>query len=94
LGEANSFRSLGDVARRQGRYEEAVKLYQQTLLMYRQIGDRSGEAGCLLSMARLAALQRDLNLAREGFDLAADIYTNIGLTGQAQQVRDEADAKR
>jgi hypothetical protein len=41
-------------------------------------------------MAKLAALQQSKNLAREASELAAGIYSNIGLAEQAQEVRDEA----
>jgi hypothetical protein len=40
-------------------------------------------------MARLAMQERNLDLAREAADLAAGIYSNLGLTAQAQQIRDE-----
>jgi tetratricopeptide (TPR) repeat protein len=89
LGEANCLKSLGEVARMQARYAEAAGLYHQALPIYRQIADRFGEAGCLRSVGRLAALQHNPHLAREASELAAAIYSTIGLTAQAQQVRDE-----
>ena len=89
LGEANCVRHLGDAACMQAHYAEAEKLYQQALPICRQTGDRLGEANCLRSMARLAELQHNGNLAHEASELAADIYSTIGLTAQAQLVRDE-----
>jgi tetratricopeptide (TPR) repeat protein len=73
----------------EARYPEAAELYQQALPIYRQIGDQLGEAGCLWSMARLAAVQHNMDLAREASELAAGIYSNIGRAAQAQQIRDE-----
>jgi len=88
-GEANCVRGLGDVACMQEQYAEAANQYRRALLLYREVGLRLGEAGCLWSMARLAVLQHNLNLAREASELAATTYSNIGLSAQAQQVRDE-----
>ena len=49
-GEANAIQSLGDVARRQARYEQAAESYEQALPIYRQIGDRLGEANAIQSL--------------------------------------------
>ena len=73
----------------QERYAEAEDLYRRALPLYREVGLRLGEAGCLWSIARLAAVQHNLGTAREAADLAAAIYSDIGLTAQAQQVCDE-----
>jgi hypothetical protein len=80
---------LGDAARSEKQYVEAGDMYRRALPLYRELGLHLGEAGCLWSMAKLAIDQHNLNLAREASELAADIYSSIGLTAQAQQVHDE-----
>jgi tetratricopeptide (TPR) repeat protein len=89
LGQANCAQGLGDIALKQARYAEAADLYHQALPIYRQTGYRYGEACCLWSTATLATIQHHPSLAREASELAAAIYSTLGLTAQAQQVRDE-----
>jgi tetratricopeptide (TPR) repeat protein len=69
----------------QARYAQAEALYRQALPLYREIGDRLGEAHCLYSWGRLAASQQNLSAADEFFTEAAQIYESIGLADRAKR---------
>ena len=77
----------------QDRYEEAGRLYQEALPLYRQFGDRLGEAGCLFGMGLLArATGADGKEVRWLFTEAARIFTAIGNTEWARRASDAAAA--
>ncbi|MGH3869457.1 MAG: tetratricopeptide repeat protein, partial [Pseudonocardiaceae bacterium] len=82
--------ALGDVALQQARYEEAAERYEQALPVYRQIGDRLGEANTLVSRARLAIITGERADAGSEMAKAIDIYTAIGLTKWAEKFQAEA----
>lgn len=90
LGEANCIKSLGDVALRQGRHQQAEASYKQALPIFRQIGDRLGEANTLLSMGRLARAIGNVEQMRSSFQQAEMIFKSIGLDQWAQIARQEA----
>lgn len=89
-GQANSIKSLGDVARMRARYDEAAQRYDQALAVYRQIGDRLGEANSMASRARLAVAIGDQSGAAQDMAEAARILTAINLPERAEQLRQEA----
>lgn len=72
------------------RYDDAQRAYEQALPIYRQIGDRLGEAGALWSQARLASARKRPAEASALFAEAERIYAAIGLGGSAARVREEA----
>ena len=69
-------------------------IYQQSdpLPIYRQIGDRRGEANCLLSIGRLARGAGDTATMRTAYEEAERIYTSIGLDDRARRAHEEASA--
>ena len=73
---------LGDAARMQNRYEDAIALYEQALPLYREIGDRRSEAQGLLSYG-LALSQVGSQSARLVLEEAARLFELIGLAGRA-----------
>jgi hypothetical protein len=74
----------------QDRYEEAAERYDQALPIYRQIGDRLGEANTLVSRARLAIITGERADAGSEMAKAIHIYTAIGLTKWAEKFQAEA----
>jgi hypothetical protein len=62
----------------------------EALAVYREIGDRLGEAYGLAARARLAAATGDQNGAAADMAEAARILTAINLTERAEQLPQEA----
>ena len=83
-------RARGDAARMLSRYEEAEGRFGEALAVYRQIGDRLGEAGALLSWSRLRRMQGAGAEAVADLDEAARIYDAIGLSRWADIASGEA----
>jgi hypothetical protein len=74
----------------QDRYHEATERYDQALPIYRQIGNRLGEANTLVSRARLAFTTGEHADAVSVMTEAIHIYTVIGLTKWAETFQSEA----
>ena len=62
----------------QDRYEEAGRLYQQALLVYREIGARLGEANCVQSLGGLALQQDRYEEAGRLYQQALPMHRQIG----------------
>jgi serine/threonine protein kinase/tetratricopeptide (TPR) repeat protein len=77
-GAAASLWGLADVARRQGRPEEARTLLDRSLLVYRAIGDEHGIADCALGQADLACQRHDLVAAEGLYEQARARFTVLG----------------
>ena len=63
------------------RYEEAGPIYHA-------IGDRLGEAGCLLGLGDVMAQMGERPTAQAAYDQAAALYQAIGLSYSEQVARD------
>ena len=101
-GEANCIRSLGDIALRRSRHDEATRLYDEARPMYRRVGDVLGEANCIQGLGDIARNEGRLEEARRRFVEALSFYSQIpepysmGRTHQrlARIARDEAERAR
>ncbi|WP_345025638.1 tetratricopeptide repeat protein, partial [Actinomadura keratinilytica] len=78
-GQADALQGLGQVARKQGEYEQAAKHLQEALALYQDIGDRHGQANAHLQYARLAETQGRRKTASHSYRSAAKLYAEIGL---------------
>ncbi|MEN8444097.1 MAG: tetratricopeptide repeat protein, partial [Cyanobacteria bacterium J06555_13] len=78
-GEANSLGNLGTAYYSLGQYERAIDFQQQSLIIQREIGDRNGEAISLLNRANAYAKLDDHWAAREGYEQAKTIFTELKL---------------
>ncbi len=58
LGEANTLKALGDVARMRNAYDAAEAFYNRALPLYEQIGDRLGQSGLLMSLGDMLVGQQ------------------------------------
>ena len=84
-GEGVTLGNLGIVYRQQGRWEEAIEMYQQVLAIFRALGDRHGEGVTLMSLGVVYGQQgrweEAIEVARrteQGLGHTAVIYsTNI-----------------
>ncbi|MBU7024707.1 MAG: tetratricopeptide repeat protein [Theionarchaea archaeon] len=82
LGEANTYKRLGDYALQAGDFEEARMCYERALEIYQLVGGKDGEASVLIRLCQWAALQ---DMARyesgleEGFSLCREAGHYEGL---------------
>src|SRR5207253_2764504 len=72
---------LARVASARGRYDEAVKHEEAALGIYRDIGDRDGEANALHGLARVASARGRYDEAVKHEEAALGIYRDIGHRG-------------
>jgi len=62
----------------QDRYQDAIELYQQALPLYRELGDRLGEANTLRSLGDAARMQDRYQDAIELYQQALPLYRELG----------------
>lgn len=82
--------SRGHAARMLARYEEAEQRYHEALPIYRQIGDRLGEANVLLSLGRLRRAEGAWAEALANLGEAERIYRVLGMDRWAEVASGEA----
>ena len=78
LGEANTRRSLGDLALHQQTLPDAHAHHTAALTLYKEIGDRLGEANSRKSLGDLALRQDALPDAHAHYTAALTLYKEIG----------------
>ncbi|VVB91887.1 Photosystem I assembly protein Ycf3 [uncultured archaeon] len=61
----------------QGRYDEAVKMYQESMKIKEELGDRSGIAGTLGQTGRIYYMQKNYKEALRNFLLAFIIFNEL-----------------
>lgn len=76
--EANTWDSLGFINHRLGRYEQSRSYYHRALERFREIGSRLWEGDTLASLGELHLSAGDPDAAREAFQEALEILTDIG----------------
>jgi predicted ATPase len=76
--KADSLRALGVVAYFLGDYRHAAATYEQTLTIYREVGDRRGEGHTLSNLGLALREQGAYAGARRYFDQALQLYQEIG----------------
>ncbi len=80
--EANCLRSLGDIYQMYDEYRErAQQRYDEALILYRGIGDRSGEAHCIEGFGDLQKQNDQPDAARQRYQEAVLLYR-----GQAEKL--------
>jgi tetratricopeptide (TPR) repeat protein len=85
---ADSNFRLGDVHRMLAEYAEARDRYEEARPIYAAIGDRLGEANCILGTGNVARSEEDWSAAEHLFRSALTTYREIGMpynTGLALQ---------
>ena len=75
---ARALHAAGSLATRQGDYEAAGSLFEESLAMWEELGDAAGSARSLLSLGTVAAEQGDQQRAIELSERAAQIYEESG----------------
>jgi non-specific serine/threonine protein kinase len=71
---ARGLHAAGSLATRQGDYESAAALFDESLTISEELGDAAGTARSLLSLGTIAAEQGDQERAIELSQRAADLY--------------------
>ena len=75
---ARALHAAGSLATRQGDYEWAAELFEQSLALWEELGDAAGTARSLLSLGTVAAEQGDQERAIELSERAAELYHESG----------------
>ncbi|HEY7148383.1 MAG TPA: BTAD domain-containing putative transcriptional regulator [Gaiellaceae bacterium] len=75
---ARALHAAGSLATRQGDYEWAAALFEQSLALSEELGDPSGTARSLLSLGTVAAERGDQVRAIELSERAAELYQESG----------------
>ncbi|MBN1434480.1 tetratricopeptide repeat protein [Candidatus Fermentibacterales bacterium] len=70
--------NIGSILIQQGRYEDAKRDYDEALDIYRDAGDRRGEARVLSSLGVLHGMKSDMGRALACMEEALRIYVEIG----------------
>ena len=71
-------RRLGVIARRLGDNRGAASHYQASLALYRELGDREGEIGCLNNLANAETSLGDFAAATQHFNDVLAVAREIG----------------
>jgi len=75
---ARALHASGSLATRQGDYESAGDLFEESLATWEELGDAAGTARSLLSMGTVAAEQGDQERAIELSERSAQLYDESG----------------
>jgi predicted ATPase/DNA-binding SARP family transcriptional activator len=75
---ARALHAAASLATRQGDYERAAELSEQSLALWEELGDVSGTARALLSLGTVAAEQGDQERAISLSERAAELYRESG----------------
>jgi len=75
---ARALHAAASLATRQGHYDRAAELSEQSLALWEELGDISGTARSLLSLGTVAAEQGDRERATTLSERAADLYRESG----------------
>jgi tetratricopeptide (TPR) repeat protein len=75
---ARALHAAGSLATRQGDYESAAALFEESLALWEELDDAAGTARSLLSMGTVAAEQGDQERAIELSERAAELYQESG----------------
>jgi tetratricopeptide (TPR) repeat protein len=69
---------LGIVEEKQGNFRAAQLLYEQTLALCRELGNRSAEAGCLNNLGIVELCQGSYNTSRELYEQSLALFRELG----------------
>jgi predicted ATPase/DNA-binding SARP family transcriptional activator len=75
---ARALHAAGSLATRQGDYESAAPLFEESLALWEELDDAAGTARSLLSMGTVAAEQGDQERAIELSERSAELYQESG----------------
>lgn len=76
--EGSALRNLAVVALRQGNFDEARTYFEQSLAMFREIGDRLNESTVLKNLGNLYFFEGNFSSARTCYEQAITLYREVG----------------
>jgi len=86
-GEGQSLNNLGNVYRSQGKWNEAIACYEQSLQIQRAIGDVQGEGATLTNLGLVYKSQGKWNEAIDCYEQSLQIKRAIGdIQGEGQSL--------
>ena len=77
---AGALRGAGNLAMAQGDYPEARTLYEESLVLCRELGDKQGSGYALMNLGMVASWQEDFPAARVCSDEALTLFRELGDT--------------
>lgn len=78
VGQAATLNNTGRVYRSLGQYDSALKLHQQALAIYQELGDRPGEATTLNNLGQVYANFKQADQALQFYQQALALYKQVG----------------
>ena len=75
---AATLHQLATIEHDKGNYDEAKRLYEESLTIDRKLGNQSGIATTLGQLGRLAEDQKDLDVAEKYYQQALEIFEKLG----------------
>lgn len=72
VGMARAFALMAEIKRLQGRREEAARSREDALSVLRKLGDRKGQANCLLALARIGSGSHEF-YRRRAYNLGTEV---------------------
>lgn len=75
---AKALKAEGRLAHKQGDYEAAKALYEQSLVLYRDLDDKEGIAGSLMGMGNVALDQSEYTPAAKLYHESLTLYRSLG----------------
>ena len=83
--KGNVFNHLGQIALRQGKYDEAMKYFPQALTIRLQLNDREGQASSYLNIGTAYQKGEDFEQAQEQYEKSLNLYNLLNSeTGKAE----------
>jgi DNA-binding NarL/FixJ family response regulator len=71
--------NLGHVARAQRNYERMAALFEESFVLFRELGHKAGIADCLAGLAAVAGVQGQQELAVQLFAASQALFTALGV---------------
>jgi tetratricopeptide (TPR) repeat protein len=75
--KANVLQAIGDVQQFRKETDAAIESYNEALKLFRQVGDKLGEANVLSELAKLTLISGDLASADQQIEEVAKVYKSI-----------------
>jgi tetratricopeptide (TPR) repeat protein len=75
--KANVRKAIGDVQQFRKETDAAIESYNEALKLFRQVGDKLGEANVLSELAKLTLISGDLASAEKQTEEVAEVYLSI-----------------
>ncbi|HEY9805495.1 MAG TPA: tetratricopeptide repeat protein, partial [Candidatus Obscuribacterales bacterium] len=78
VGQAATLNNIGRVYVSVGKYDQALKLHQQALAIYQELGDRAGEATTQNNLGQVYDHQKQPDQALKFYQQALQLYKQVG----------------